>query len=94
MRIHRFFQCPGRVFIVCTGFLLLTLVGQGSLWRLWNLHREYARIQQDILVTQDKTKKLDLEIQKIKDPNYLEREARERLDLVSENDLVFIFPSE
>lgn len=94
MRIHRFFQCPGRVFFICVGFLLLTLVGQGSLWRLWNLHNEYARIQQEILLAQEKTKKLDLEIQKIKDPSYLERQARERLDLVSENDLVFIFPSE
>ncbi|MBK7960947.1 MAG: septum formation initiator family protein [Bdellovibrionales bacterium] len=67
---------------------------KGTLLRLWNLHQEAARIQADMLLTQEKTKKLDLAIMRVKDPSYLERQARERLDLVSEDDLVFLFPSE
>lgn len=94
MRLRRFFQRPGQVFILCLVFLLMTLIVKGTLLRLWNLHQEAARIQADMLLTQEKTKKLDLAIMRVKDPSYLERQARERLDLVSEDDLVFLFPSE
>jgi cell division protein FtsB len=94
MRIQRFFQHPGQVFFLCLIFLLMTLIVKGTLLRLWNLHQEVVRIQADVLTAQEKIQKLDLAIARVKDPSYLERQARERLDLVSENDLVFLFPSE
>lgn len=94
MRVRRLFQKPQHIVMICFVFLSLTLVGNGTLWRLWNLHREYDRFQKEIISLQDQSQKLDLDIKKIKDPAYIERQARDRLDLVGENDLVFVFPSE
>lgn len=94
MKLRRFFQRPAQVFLLCLVFLLMTLIVKGTLLRLWNLHQEVARIQADILLTHEKTRKLDLAIMRVKDPSYLERQARERLDLVNENDLVFLFPTD
>ena len=38
--------------------------------------------------------KLNQDIAKMKDPLYIERQAIEKLDLVEENDLIFVFPTE
>lgn len=73
---------------------MLNLVLDGSLLRLWSLHRDHDSIQEKIQVLQSKTTEMKARLAKAKDPAFLEREARDRFDLVSEGDLVFVFSEE
>jgi cell division protein FtsB len=74
--------------------MTLNLVLDGSLFRLWSLHRDYVNIEQDIHVLQTQNGELKQRLAKAKDPAFLEREARDRFDLVKEGDLVFVFTEE
>ncbi len=38
--------------------------------------------------------RLNQDIANMKDPLYIERQAIEKLDLVEQNDLIFVFPTE
>ncbi len=73
---------------------MLNLVLDGSLFRLWSLHRDYDGLQSEIQAVKKQNDKLKGQLQKAKDPAFLEREARDRFDLVSEGDLVFVFSEE
>ena len=84
-------QAPQKVIWICLGFIVLNLVLDGSLFRLWSLHRDYGTIQQDIQTLQAQNTKLKMQLSRARDPAFLEREARDRFDLVSEGDLVFVF---
>ncbi len=80
--------------IICLGLLVLNGVIDGSLFRLWTLHRDNAAIVEKIAVLKEKNEEMKLRLKKAKDPAFLEREARDRFDLVSEGDLVFVFSEE
>ena len=79
---------------ICLGLVVLNLVIDGSLLRLWSLHRDHNNIQEQITVLQSKNLELKSRLKRAKDPVFLEREARDRFDLVSEGDLVFVFSEE
>lgn len=79
---------------ICAGLVVLNLVVDGSLFHLWTLYRDHRRIQHDIQVLELKNQSLKKQLKRAKDPAFLEREARDRFDLVSEGDLVFVFSEE
>jgi cell division protein FtsB len=85
---------PQKVIWICLGLVVLNLIIDGSLFRLWTLHRDYTTIQQNIVQLEQQNAKLKVQLAKAKDPAFLEREARDRFDLVSEGDLVFVFSEE
>lgn len=87
-------QRPQKVIWICLGLLVLNLVLDGSLFRLWSLNQDAQTISQDILSLQAQNADLAKRLKKAKDPAFLEREARDRFDLVSEGDLVFVFSEE
>lgn len=66
----------------------------GSLFRLWSLHRDATSLQTKIATVQAQNADLRKRLLRAKDPAFLEREARDRFDLVSEGDLVFVFSDE
>ncbi len=66
----------------------------GSLFRLWSLHRDSEVIGQSIKSLTQQNQDLKKRLLRAKDPAFLEREARDRFDLVSEGDLVFVFSEE
>ncbi len=82
---------PIKVFFVCTVIFVLTLFVNGTLWRVWGLRRDQSTIIEQINSTQKQATLLDLQIKQAKDPSFIERQARDRQDMVSENDLVFVF---
>lgn|SRR5665811_1878143 len=92
--LNNLLQAPQKVIWICLGLVALNLVIDGSLFRLWTLHRDYKTIQQNIQTLEQQTAKLKVQLLKAKDPAFLEREARDRFDLVSEGDLVFVFSEE
>ncbi len=92
--VRRFLHKPSQVLLVCLAFATLSLVFDGILWRLWGLRRDHERLTTDLIHIQGDLKSLGLQLKQAKDPSYIERQARDRLDLVGENDLVFVFPDE
>ncbi len=82
---------PFKIAIICAVIFVLTLFINGTLWRVWGLRRDQATIIEQIKQTQKQATLLDLQIKQAKDPSFIERQARDRQDMVSDNDLVFVF---
>ena len=79
---------------VCGAFAFLNFIVNGNIYRLWNLNNEYQKMLQRVEKNQKVIARLDQDIANMKDPLYIERQAIEKLDLVEENDLIFVFPTE
>ena len=62
--------------------------------RLWNLHQDFRQIQTKTIDMEIRNREMDEKLKRASDPLFIEREARDRFDLVEEGDLVFIFASE
>ena len=92
--LNNLLHAPQKVIWICLGLVVLNLVLDGSLFRLWSLHRDFNATQLNIQTLQLQNEKLRVQLQKARDPAFLEREARDRFDLVSEGDLVFVFSEE
>ncbi len=92
--LNNLLNAPQKVVWVCLGLVVLNLVLDGSLVRLWSLRRDYDSLQSNIQSLNNQNQKLKSQLIKAKDPVFLEREARDRFDLVSEGDLVFVFSDE
>lgn len=97
----RFFQWlndlmhyPLKVFLICLGFAFASLVLEGSLFQLWSLHRDHAEFEKRISQIRKESKELQMKIAKTSDPAYVELEARNRLDMAGQGDLIFIFSEE
>lgn len=92
--LRRFLHRPSRVFIVCLIFASVSMLFDGILWRLYGLHRDQDRTTTEIAGLKTEIKGLNSQLIQAHDPSFIERQARDRLDLAGENDLVFIFPEE
>jgi cell division protein FtsB len=91
---RNFLNHPGRVATLCFAFFAITLLLNGLLWRLWGLHRDFEKLTQEISETQNGIEKLSAQLKQAKDPSFIERQARDKLDLASDKDLVFVFPDQ
>lgn len=56
------------------------------------MHRDLNQLTQDINIIQVSNRQLDLQLKQAKDPSYLEKQAKDRMDYVEEDELVFVFP--
>ena len=92
--INGLLQAPQKVIWVCVGLIVVNLIIDGSLLRLWSLNRDHEATQEKIHILQTKNQEMKIRLAKAKDPAFLEQEARDRFDLVSEGDLVFVFSDE
>jgi cell division protein FtsB len=92
--LNHLLQAPQKVVWICLGLITLNLVIDGSLFRLWSLHQDFNKLESRRVSLEQQNQKLKMQLQKAKDPAFLEREARDRFDLVSEGDLVFVFSEE
>lgn len=90
--IRQFLNNPLKVFIVCLFTFIIALFLNGGLWKVWGLRRDYSTINEQIILAQKQSSVLDMQIRQAKDPAFIERQARDKLDMVSEKDLVFVFP--
>jgi cell division protein FtsB len=88
---RNFLNHPGKVATVCAICFAVTLLLNGLLWRLWGLRRDYARLGHEITESQNSIEKLSAQLKQAKDPSFIERQARDKLDLVADKDLVFVF---
>ncbi|WP_041575594.1 septum formation initiator family protein [Pseudobdellovibrio exovorus] len=76
---------------MCICVFVLSLFFNGAIWRVWGLHRDMATIESQILKSREQAQLLDMQISQAKDPSFIERQALDKLDMVGEHDLVFVF---
>ena len=88
---RRFLDHPAKVVLCCLGIFCISIILNGNAFRLWGLHRDFDRISADIESTKHNITSLSFQLQQAKDPVYMERQARDKLDLAGEHDLVFVF---
>lgn len=92
--LRRFLNHPTRVATSCLVVFLISIVLNGNLFRLWGLHRDHARIMSEIQEARANISALSGQLKQAKNPSFIEREARDKLDLAGEHDLVFVFPEQ
>ncbi len=90
-RLHVFLHSPMKVFWCCLVFVSMSLLLNGSLLRLYGLHRDQHRLQAQTQQVNESISELDRQLKQAADPAFLERQAMDRYDLADENDLVFVF---
>lgn len=66
----------------------------GSALRLWSLHRNHQALTETITRTRERTEQLKRRVREARQPEFIERAARDRFDLVKDGDLLFIFSGE
>lgn len=85
---------PFKILGYCLLFFVVTVSLNGTPLRLWALHRDLDYRQLEIQKNINDIKELELKIAQTSDLNYIEREARDRLDLAGPDDLIFVFPTQ
>ena len=75
----------------CLIIAVTSLIFEGSLFQLWSLHRDQTELGQKIALLQAKNKSLEMKIERVTDPHFLEFEVRDQLEMVEKGDLVFVF---
>lgn len=58
------------------------------------MHRDHDRRIVEMVETKESIVKLKRLVAQAADPAFIERQARDRLDLAGEKDLVFVFPTQ
>ena len=82
---------PRKVAAICGVFIFCNLFLSGTMLRIWSLHRDHGRMSTQLEQVISKTREIQIQISQAKDPAYVERQAMDRFDMVSEQDLVFYF---
>ena len=83
---------PHLVAFLAFGISLFYLLASGVFFRIYGLHKDDAKLQFEIQNISKSTSKIKKNLQQLKEPGFIEREALNRFDLAGKNDLVFIFP--
>lgn len=82
---------PPRVVTYALGVVFFALVLDGSVFQYWTLVREHKRLGQSIQLQEKQSFDLKKKIKQAKSLEFVEHQARDRLDLVNSDELVFVF---
>ena len=91
LKLRRWLNQPKRVFLFCISIFILTLFLNGTVWKIWSLSNDKKNIQEQIQQARFSILDIEKQMKQAKDPYFIERQARDKMDMVSENDLVFVF---
>ena len=83
---------PYLTFFLCLLFLLINLILDGTLFHVFRLNQDLRVVQNRIKHIEEKNQDIEDKIKKSSDPDFVEKEVRQRLDYTGEEDLTFIFP--
>ncbi len=90
-RLLAFLEKPLSVFWVCLALLVIHLLLRGSFIQWWSLLSYRASLLDQIQAVQLQSEQLEHQIKEAHHPEFIERQARNQLDLVREGDLIFVF---
>lgn len=85
---------PFKVLCLCAFFSFLSLLLNGSFLQLYGLNRDRETLQIQIGDLKRQIAMVDQQLVLAKDPQYIQRQALDKYDLVSDHDLVFVFADE
>ncbi len=83
---------PSLVFLFCLLFLFVNLILDGTLLRVFRLNQDLRIVKNRIKYIEKKKLDVENKIKKASDPDFVEKELREKLDYAGEGELIFIFP--
>ena len=92
--VNDFLHRPWVVFWTCFALAFVNVVMDGTILRIWGLNRDVQQLASSSSEIKKELVVLNDRIKLAADPTYMESEARDRFDLVSEGDLVFVFTDE
>lgn len=92
--IQHLLMRPFKVLLICAVLGLLAIVYDGSLYRYWSLKQTETELSERISQIQNASQTIKSQIEQTKTSRFIERQARERLDLVGEDEMVFVFSNE
>lgn len=87
-------EYPSIVLALCSVFVLTAVTLDGTLYRIWNLQRDDERLAARVIQLQKSVEAKQIKLNETNRPEFIEKQARQRLDYVRDGDLVFIFPDE
>lgn len=87
-------QKPLNVLIVSVAIAIISLVMEGSLYSFLSLRSTEKELDQRILELQISNKEIQNRLQQTKKLDFLERQARDQLDLVADDEIVFVFSND
>ena len=89
--LYSFLHKPHKVVVLCSAILICSLLFNGALINLYSLRRGQEKLIDQMASSKIELARLNKQIQVTKDPHYIERQAVDNYDLVSEGDLIFVF---
>ena len=92
--INEFLKRPFWLFIACFVVVCMHLILDGSVLRMWHLYNSRKVLESRITDMQTKNALVEERLNKLSDSRFLEREVRDRFNLVGEEDIIFIFSDE
>jgi len=92
--IDQWLKRPKLIMGFCIVLILFNIVFDGTLFQIRKLYLQKKNLKQQALEIQTKNEILIEKMEKLSDPKYLEKEVRNRFDLASQGDLIFIFPED
>lgn len=93
-KVNLILNRPVLVMICCLIFALVNLLFRGSFMSLVKLHNDRQTLLHNLTEIDKQMNELQFKIQQAKDPVFVERQARDKLDMAAEDELVFVFASE
>ena len=85
---------PAWVLIICIVLILSNVMFDGTFSRLMNLVRSQKALENRIKDLERKNTLVEERLKKLSDSEFLEKEAKDRFNLIGEEDIVFIFSDE
>ncbi len=92
--VKKILDKPLWVLFFCAFLASANTILDGTLFRIWNLYASGKILDRRIATLEKKNIFLEERLKKLSDSKFLEKEVRDRFDLVNEKDLVFIFSEE
>ena len=83
---------PRKVFVMCLFVLMISLFLNGTVWKVWGLYRDQSVIKQQIEESRLAIKDYEQQMLQAKDATFIQHQALDKMDLVTESDLIFVFP--
>ena len=87
----QFLDQPKKVLMTCTIVLVVGLIFDGTLFHLYGFYQQEDRLKAQIQAVQNETMTIQQQLEKTKDPQFVERLARDRFDMVADDELIFVF---
>lgn len=93
--INRLLEHPIKVTLLATALAFTNLLTDGTFFNLWNLKKEKTKLEKRFQEAKRYNEKVQFKIDLARNSDrFIERQAREKLDLLKEDELVFIFETQ